>query len=248
MKLKPAQLTPFFLAPLLLALSAALPAVAQVKIPAKSESSLEEANTPTGTNLPTTSRNQFDKKSAVNKSMPAGPTKLTPSTVTAPRPGAVTATQRVAPPKQNLDPAKIKRMAELRRELAISEAATMARLALPTEALFERTAPLTIENLSVSTLKKVVEFLELNDKQAVTVQAHFVEGEDTAKDLAWGRSLSLIEWLTSNSEILDKENFKAATPTPVLKATPRRVTKNLGENDLIGRIEITLEYKNPILE
>ena len=40
---------------------------------------------------------------------------------------------------------------------------------------------------------------------------------------------------------LKTEAFKANGPDPVLKSTPKKVAKNLGETEFVGRIELHLE-------
>jgi hypothetical protein len=237
---------PFLAALVCTSLTAAVSiGTAQVKIPAKSGSSLEESNKETSsTEIAKPAASRFDKRSNVSRSAPEGPKTLTPSNVTPPDPKNLAATKRVPVPKQNLNPAAIARLADLRRELRIAESATQARFALPTEDLFEKTAPTTIDDLSEPTLKKVVEFIALNEKRSVTVKSSYLPDAENGKGRAWTRSLALIEWMTANSS-LEPEQFRASTPTPVTVETLRKVAKNVGEGDLVARIEMVLEFRAP---
>lgn len=214
---------------------------AQVKIPAKSGSTLDDpadANNPSA--VPAASRSQFDNKSNVSRSAPEGPSQLKPPAPPLPKPGAVTAVQRVESPKQTIDPKKMQRLADLRRELRITETARQARLALPTDDLFEATTPTKIDDLSESTLKKVAEYLDLSGFKTVTVKPFYLRDEPGDKELSWNRSLSLIEWMDAHTE-LKTEAFKAGGPDPVVKPTPKKVAKNLGEAEFVGRIELHLQ-------
>lgn len=214
---------------------------AQVKIPAKSESSLDNTEADSvSSGVPQPSRSQFQNNSNVSRSAPAGPTGLKQSPAPLPKPGAVTAVQRVESPKQNLNPERMKRLAELRRELRISEIATQAKMSLPADDIFEVTAPTTINDLSEPTLQKVAEYLELVGLKKITVKPFYVSTEEGAKELSWARSLALIEWMTSHSKV-PLENFKAAGPEPVVKATPKKYTKNVGETEFVNRIDLLLE-------
>jgi len=214
---------------------------AQVKIPAKSESSLDNAETDSvSSGIPQPGRSPFQNNSNVSHTAPAGPTGLKQAPAPLPKPGAVTAVQRVDPPKQNLNPERMKRLAELRRELRISEIATQAKMSLPADDIFEETAPTTINDLSEPTLQKVAEYLELVGLEKITVKPFFVSTEEGAKELSWARSLALIEWMTSHSRV-KPENFKAAGPEPVVKATPKKYTKNVGDTEFVNRIDLLLE-------
>lgn len=214
---------------------------AQVKIPAKSGSTLDD---PAGTNnpaiVPSANRSQFTTQSNVSRTTPTGPSELQPPASPLPKPGAVTALQRVESPKQNINPQRSMRLADLRRELGIKEMARKARIALPTEDLFEKTKPTQIDDLSEATLKKVAEYLDLSGFKTVTVKPFYLRDQAGDKELSWTRSLSLIEWMDSHTE-LKSEAFQANRPDPVLQATPKKVAKNLGESEFVGRIELHLE-------
>jgi len=221
----------------------ALPASseAQVKIPAKSGSTLDDpAETSNLAVIQKTSRSQFSGQSNVSRNAPAGPKQPKPQSLSLPTPGAVTAVQRVEDPKLNINPKRSLRLSELRRELGVAETARQARIALPTEDLFEKTAPTEIDDLSEATLKKVAEYLNLSGFETVTVKPFYLRDKPCDKELSWTRSLSLIEWMDSHTK-LNTEAFKANGPDPVSKATPKKVAKNLGETEFVGRIELHLE-------
>ena len=212
-----------------------------MKIPAKSGSTLDDpAETSNLAVSPKASRSQFSGQSNVSRYAPAGPKQPKPQAPSLPKPGAVTAVQRVEDPKLNIDSKRSLRLSELRRELGVAETARQARIALPTEDLFEKTAPTEIDDLSEATLKKVAEYLDLSGFETVTVKPFYLRDKPGDKELSWTRSLSLIEWMDSHTK-LKTEAFKANGPDPVLKATPKKVAKNLGETEFVGRIELQLE-------
>lgn len=155
-------------------------------------------------------------------------------------PTDVAAIQQVPLPKRKLDPATEKRLAELRRELGIANAALSARIALPADELFLEEAPATIDDLAVPALDKVMEYIRLNDKKKVTVQS-FYDREPDAKELGWARSLALIEWMTADGSI-GIEDVKAAGPAPVAKPTPKPNSTEFGDTEYVNRIELLLEY------
>jgi len=162
----------------------ALPLVtsfAQVKIEAKSSSSLDVdgnngASAPLNT-PPASLNSGFSGKSSVSRvNVPtpnSGTAKVTTRdtpVVTRTQPGQpIAATQRVESNQPRLDPKKMKRMAELRRELNISDAATKARLAMPADDLFLPEEITKINSISERTLKKIAEYLVLRDKKNVSV-------------------------------------------------------------------------------
>jgi len=133
----------------------------------------------------------------------------------------------------------MKRLAELRRELGIATAALSSRAALPADELFADSNPTSIEELSVPSLNKVIEYIELNDKKKITVQG-FYDREPEAKELAWARSLALIEWMTANSSI-NLEDIKAAGPAPIVKPTAKVNATEIGKTEYVNRIELLLE-------
>lgn len=231
---------------LLLAGSLSLaPAFGQVKIPAQSASSQKSGEVSGGTSA-SPLRPKSQVKSTVTKTRPEGPTNFVPQNKPGVKPGMpVTAVQRVPAPTQNLDPARMARLAELRRELKIAEAANETRLNLRANDLFLDDAPTTIDKLIEPTLAKVAEYIRLNDKQNVTVKPYYVDvkdgGAEGDKQLAWTRSLVLIEWMTKNGK-LGVEHFRASGPAPVAKATAKEFTSVSGDTEFVARIDLHLEY------
>ena len=223
-------------------------AFAQVTIPSKSASSFDgEGGTraaaptaPTGvTNSPFSGNSSVSRVKVPTATGGGKVTKMTtPVTGVAPT-TEVTAVQTVPLPQRELDPATMKRLAELRRELGIATAALSSRVALPADELFGVSAPTSIDDLSVPTLKKVTEYIELNDKKKITVQA-FYDRSPEAKGLAWARTLALIEWMTATSSI-NIEDVKAAGPAPIVKPTAKVNATTVGETEYVNRIELLLE-------
>jgi hypothetical protein len=143
-------------------------------------------------------------------------------------------------PPTSPDVATIKRLSELRRELRISESATMARITLPTDDVFAENTEATIDPLAVTSLGKVVEFMERSEKKNITVKALYIPEVEGAKELAWARSLGLIEWLKANSA-LAPDRIKASTPEPLQKAVAKVNATEAGDTEFVSRIELNLE-------
>lgn len=147
--------------------------------------------------------------------------------------------QRVEGEVEVIDENKINRLAELRRELRVADAAAQARIGMPTDDLFEESAPTTIDDLAIPTLKKVMEYIELNDKKNVTVNSYYAPDQEGGKELAWARTLSLIEWMAANSSF-EVENFKASGPAPVTKPTAKKFTSEVGDVEFVNRTDLVL--------
>lgn len=232
----------------LIGLSATAMGQNSVKIPAKSGNSLEEGSGETETQPPVQPLSPgFSGNSSISRvqvpTNPVRPANIEKRETPAKGPGIpseVTAMQKVPELQRTLDPAVMKRLGELRRELIVQDSATKARISLPSAELFMDDALTTLDDLSVPTLEKVLEYIELNDKRNVTVQGIYVMDETDSKSLAWTRSLALIEWMTTNSK-LPIENFKAIGPTPVTKATAKKNSSEVGDTEFVGRIDILLE-------
>lgn len=227
-----------------------IPGVAQqsVTIPAQSSSTLdtpEEAKTKNTPSVPVPALSSPFSGNSINSRV----------TVPATTPGAgniSSVSQRVADPSLRPsaplmelpstapDVATIKRLSELRRELRVSESATMARITLPTDDVFSENTEATIDPLAINTLGKVVEFMERNDKKNVTVKALYIPEVEGTKELAWARSLGLIEWIKANSS-LDPDRIKAATPEPLAKAVAKVNATESGDTEFVSRIELNLE-------
>jgi|GEM_PF-967379 len=221
----------------------------RVTIPAQSSSTLEGGagvSVP-GATLPSGGTNNFPGKKGVPRVQ--GPPVSQPATVTtspvrisdAPIvEGEIAAMQTVEPVKRNFDPKVQKRLAELRRELSISEAALVARITLPADAVFQEEARTVVDDRAAGpTLTKVAEYLRLSPKKDVTVQTFYVEGGENAKGIAWSRSLALLEWLVRKGEV-PGETLRASGPAPVTKPTAKADATAVGETEFVSRIEITL--------
>lgn len=224
-------------------------AFAQVKIPSQSASSLEGEGGATGTTTtapaasPTSPFSGNSSVSRVKVPTPTGGTgnvtvQTLPVPTTAPSTN-VSAVQQVPLPRRDLDPATEKRLAELRRELGIANAALSSRLALPADQLFRDDAPTTLDELAIPSLNKVMEYIQLNDKKEITVQSFYNRAEG-AKELGWARTLALVEWMTSGGAI-SIDDVKAAGPAPVLKPTPKPNSTEIGDTEYVNRIELLLE-------
>ncbi|MEM9016386.1 MAG: hypothetical protein AAGC68_05185 [Verrucomicrobiota bacterium] len=213
-----------FIAVAILLVAGGIPSPAQVKIPAKSASSLnnDDPNNP---------------KVTTNESQAAVAAPSSPSNAVA---TTVTAVQRVPTPTQEINPAKLRRLAELRRQLDIADAATQAKITLQTDTLFLESEPETLDELALPTLKKIVDYIRLNDKKDVTLRSFFAPDEERGKSRAWNRSLTLIEWMTEEGG-LDPDEFKATQPLPVVKATPEPFATEIGDTDFVNRTEFVLE-------
>lgn len=199
-------------------------ATAQVTIPAKSASSLDPASDAADSTESNDSVLQKPKALAVSpkEKQPTASVERAEGTTTVP------------------NPRKMERLAELRRELRIDEAALKARIALPSDELFESQSPAEIDKLAEPTLAMLVEYLELTDKKRITVKPFYVASEEGARQLAWTRSLALIEWLAAKGEF-GLERFHATGPMPVEKPTPKPFSRNPGETEFLGRLELHLE-------
>jgi len=148
--------------------------------------------------------------------------------------------QRVEVPRAPLDVATMKRLAELAKELRAAESATRARVNLPAADLFIEGSDSEIHPLAEPTLATLVEYLERTLKKNVTVKALYVPGVAGAREQAWDRVLSLIEWLAANSS-LDPDRLKASLPQSLDKPSPKVNAMNIGETEYVSRIEVHLE-------
>ncbi len=224
-------------------------ALAQVKIPSQSASSLDGEEGASGSAVSTpapSTTSPFSGNSSVSRVKVPTPSggggNVTVQTIPVPTTApttSVAAIQQVPLPKRELDPATEKRLADLRRELGIANAALSSRLALPADELFLDDAPTTLDELAIPSLNKVIEYIQLNDKKKITVQS-FYNRDPGAKELGWTRTLALIEWMTTGSA-LNIEDIKAAGPAPVVRPTPKPNATEIGETEYVNRIELLLE-------
>lgn len=224
-------------------------AFAQVTIPARSSSSLDDqaddpASGPTAPPVQLTS--PFSGKSSVSRVTVPTPgleegkvtTQTTPATETV-RPVAVAATQRVDPVERGFNVITVRRLAELRRELRVANAALKTMIALPADELFENEESIVIDDLAEPALHKVIEYIELNDKKKVTVRSLY-NREEGGKELGRARSVALIKWMMENSPS-GLDDFEAAAPAPVPKPTAKRNATEVGDTEYVNRIELLLE-------
>lgn len=225
----------------------------RAKIPARSASSVNggtvEVEEPT-VSPPTIEGRTFPGKSSVSRvTVPApgmnkgkvstSPVRVEDAGERNPR-QPVAAVQTLPVASQELDPAKKERLGELRRELRVADSAAWARIGLPADEVFEEDAVTTVDDLAEPTLKKIVEYIHLNDKKNITVKSFYVKEQENAKTIAWSRSLALIEWLAENSN-LGEESFQASNPLPVTKPTPKENATSAGEVEFLNRIELKLD-------
>jgi hypothetical protein len=234
----------------LFSLNLVTPGIAQqsVTIPAQSSSTLdtpEEAKSKNSASVPVPARTSpFSGNSVSSRVMVPATTPGAGNISSVSQRVADPSTRNSAPvpelPSTAPDVATIKRLAELRRELRVSESATMARISLPTDDVFSENTEATIDPLAITSLGKVVEFMERNDKKNVTIKALYIPEVEGAKELAWARSLGLIEWLKANSA-LEPDRIKAATPEPLAKAVAKVNATEAGDTEFVSRIELNLE-------
>jgi len=217
---------------------------AQVTIPAQSASSRDEDPEPeTVITAPVPQTGTLIQRNTTISQMPPPPPTSAPAPQPAPtaRPGEpVAAMQRVPPVVQNIDGAKIDRLAELRRELRVADAASLARITLHTDNLFLLSKPGEVDELAIPTLKKVAEYIKLNDKQDVTLRSYFIPDQEDGKELAWKRSLVLIEWIAERTGLAPGQ-FRATSPEPVQKPSPKAFATKVGDTEFINRTEFILE-------
>lgn len=223
---------------------------AQVKVPANSAKSLDSAPAATTTAPPAVSQPAFSSSSNVSRVQQ--PTTLNPaqkatiSNSTQPVKeqmidgSKVIAIQRVEAKTPPQSVATIKRLSELRRELNIAVSASRARIVLPSDELFEDSHPLLIDKFAVPVLKQISEYLLLTDKKKITLTSYYAPDQDDGKALAWGRSLSLIEWLEDQGG-LPADSINSTRPAPVQTKTQKEFPNTPGERAFQNRIELNLE-------
>lgn len=238
-----------FLLPLI-ALNWAGFAEAQVKIPANSANSLDSGTTETTNALPPVNSSAFSNSSSISRvQQPTTPIAAQKATITSATQAVkeqkldgskVIAIQRVkakAPPQSV---ATIKHLSALRRELNIAESASRARIVLPADQLFEESNPSKIDRFSIPTLKKISEYLLLSDKKKITLSSFYAPDQEDGKAIAWGRSLSLIEWM-EDAGGLPADSINSSRPAPVESKTQKKFPNTPGERAFQNRIELNLE-------
>ena len=136
------------------------------------------------------------------------------------------------------NPSTVKRLAELKRELEIQDVGNRAAVAVTTRGLFKNDTEM-IDELSVTRLHTIAEYLRLSEEDQVEVTYHFVESEEN-RDMAWSRSLSVVNWMETKGQVA-KEIFRlndpvAAVPTPV-----RTNPQNPRDTEIVGWIELSMK-------
>ncbi len=242
--------TPLFLIIIAIVLGYAGASEAQVKIPANSAKSLDNAPETTTSAPPAVSQPAFNSSSNVSRvQQPTTPIAAQKATITSSTQpvkdqkldgSKVIAIQRVEAKTPPQSVATIKRLAEMRRELNIVESASRARIALPADDLFEESDPVEIDKFSEPVLKQISEYLLLTDKKKITVTSFYAPDQDNGKALAWGRSLSLIEWLEDKGG-LPSDTINSARPAPVAAKTKKEFPNTPGEMEYQNRIVLDLE-------
>ncbi|MDF1740730.1 MAG: hypothetical protein P1U86_16330 [Verrucomicrobiales bacterium] len=223
---------------------------AQVKIPANSAKSLENAPASTTTAPPAVSQPAFNSSSAVSRVQqpttqnPGQKATITTSTQPVKEQmidgSKVIAIQRVEAKAAPQSVATIKRLSELRRELNIAESASRARIVLPADELFEDEDPVMIDKFSEPVLKQISEYLLLTEKRKITLTSFYAPDQEDGKSLAWGRSLSLIEWFEDQGG-LPADSINSGRPAPVESKTQKKFPNVPGERAFQNRIELNLE-------
>jgi len=225
-------------------LASPAPLAAQVTIPAQSASSRDGTEEPESvpTPLPNTGAT-MQRNSPVGRIPPPPPA----DTPTAPVPAAprnpgdpVAAMQRVPEVVQNIDVARMERLSELRRELRIADSAHLAKIALRIDDFFLRSKPEQIDELVVPTLRQILEFIELNPKQVVTLRSFHSPTEEDGEELARKRSDALLAWFRENTT-LDAEHFRSQAPEPLRKPSPKAFAATRNDTEYVSRIEFWLE-------
>lgn len=242
--------TPFFLTVTSIALGWTSFSGAQVKIPANSAKSLDDAPATTTSALPPVNSPAFSGSSSISRvQTPTTPISGQKATITSSTQAVkdqkidgskVIAIQRVQIKGPPQSVATIKRLSELRRELNIAESAARARITLPADDLFEDADPVAIDQFAEPALKQISEYLLLTNKKKITVTSFYAPDQDNGKALAWGRSLSLIEWMEDKGG-LPADSINTARPAPVEAKTVKQFPNTQGETEFQNRIVLNLE-------
>ena len=223
---------------------------AQVKIPANSAKPLDSASTTTTSAIPPVNSPAFKGSSTFSRvKQPTAPMLSQKATITSSTQpvkdqkldgSKVIAIQRVELKGPPQSVATIKRLAELRRELNIAESAARARIVLPADDLFEESDPVSIDRFAEPALMQISEYLLLTNKKKITVTSYYAPDQEGGKSLAWGRSLSLIEWMEDKGGLPD-DSINSSRPAPVENKTLKASPNTPGETEFQNRIILNLE-------
>lgn len=131
-----------------------------------------------------------------------------------------------------------KKVADLRKELNIAEAATGSSVRFRTDQLFTDDDTALLESLAKPTLSKLVEYMRLSGRNHVIVQSYYVP-DKVRKSLAWNRSLALIDWMSESGGV-DLEKIRAAGPKMATQPVPEENANNAVATELVSTIELEL--------
>lgn len=151
--------------------------------------------------------------------------------------GPVAAVTRVPDPVTQTNPTTVKRLAELRRLLAIQDNGSQAAVAVTTKGLFKDETN-TIDELSEARLKQIAEYLRLSEEDQVDVTYHYVAREEN-KDTAWERSLAIVDWMSTKGQI-SKDSFRLIDPVAAVATPDRTNPQNPEDTETVGWIELSM--------
>jgi flagellar motor protein MotB len=133
-----------------------------------------------------------------------------------------------------------KRLAEIRRELGIADAATQSLIKLDTENLFT-VGTASLDPISAETLSLIAEYISLVDEEKVGLTYHFAIPLND-KALAWDRSVALVSWMTKEGG-LAKTEFVVNTPEEVKTATPTPAANDGNTAFFKSSVEILIQHR-----
>ncbi len=136
------------------------------------------------------------------------------------------------------NPTTVKRLAELKRELEIQDAGNRAAVAVTTEGLFKEDTEV-IDDLSISRLQTIAEYLRLSEEDQVDVTYHFDASEES-KESAWGRSLSIVNWMETKGQVT-RNIFRLNDPVQAARTPVRTNPQNPGDTEVVAWIEFSMK-------
>lgn len=165
--------------------------------------------------------------------VPVKPEKGTRFTITEIKPAPT-----VPPASEQVTPEESKRMAEIKRELGISESATAARAVLKAEEVFTEKSPL-IADAAKPTLKMLAEFMEISPKDSASVSYRYVATKESESD-ARTRAFALVDHLSKMAGATTTE-FTILDPKPVTVENPKASPSGQFITTAEPLLEITLK-------
>lgn len=131
------------------------------------------------------------------------------------------------------------RMAEIARELSIQTTATGATLGMTTEGLFTEGTS-TVDPLLESQLSMIAEYIRLSENSMVEVTYHYLP-DSVPEQLAWQRSLSLVNWLKTKGLTVEQV-YSIADPEAVVVETPDLTSPiSVEDTELVGRVVLSMK-------